>query len=170
MKAGEISRVEMMLKTDLSGPAGANINSRMQEALERRKKALAAVEGVEALMTKAQPGVATASQILEDVEDVLRQINRDYATSSDALSKAITAAGKDVKERQEMEAALNKLKSDPKLSMVEEMEGVIRQAEEVYMNTFALYINFLSMYMNNHNHNNTHVPPPLTQKGTSILA
>jgi myosin heavy subunit len=130
-KAGEISRVESMLKTDLSGPAGEGINERMKIALERRQKALEAVLGVEALMNKAKPGVDVASQLLEDVEDTLRQINRDFATSSDVMSKSITAASKDVKDRTEMTAALNKLKNDPKLSMAEEADSVISIAEEV---------------------------------------
>ena len=49
-KAGEISRVERMIKVDLSGDAGKHINERMQIALERRRQALEAVRGVDVIM------------------------------------------------------------------------------------------------------------------------
>ena len=37
-KAGEISRVEAILRVDLSGEAGVEIDQRMREALDRRRQ------------------------------------------------------------------------------------------------------------------------------------
>lgn len=115
-KAGEISRVEAILKTNLNGPAGTNINDRMRLALERRKKALEAVLQVEALMAKAEPGVENAATVLNDVDDTARQINRDVASALELLAKAGAAATKETKDFNEAVTTLSKIKLDPRLS------------------------------------------------------
>lgn len=51
-KAGEISRVEAILRTDLSGEAGVEIDARMREALDRRRQALEAVDAVQVLLER----------------------------------------------------------------------------------------------------------------------
>jgi len=130
-KAGEISRVEAILKTDMTGAAGLAINERMVMALERRQKALDAVTGVEALMAKAAPGVDMATQVLEDVDDALRQISRDFASASEVLGKGLALVASDAKDFQAASVALDKVKADPKCAALdsEESTGALGAAE-----------------------------------------
>jgi len=115
-QAGEISRVESILKSELSGDSGKHINDRMVLALERRQKALEAVTQVETLMAKAKPGVEAASSLLEDVDDMSRQIVRDLSGASEHLHKALAAKTAAVKEAADAEKALTKVSEDPRLA------------------------------------------------------
>lgn len=130
-KAGEISRVEQILKSDLDGPSGAAINDRMRLALERRQKALEAVQGVEVLMERAGPGVEAANQVLEDVDNASRQVNRDFATASEELNKAQAAASRGGKDVAEATSNVSKLKSNPRVSALQSGETGDEEAAAV---------------------------------------
>jgi len=123
IQAGEISRVESILKSELSGESGKHINDRMVLALERRQKALEAVTQVETLMAKAKPGVEAASSLLEDVDDMSRQIVRDLSGASEHLHKALAAKTAAVKEAADAEKALTKVSEDPRLASLESADA-----------------------------------------------
>ena len=92
----------------------------MQIALERRRQALEAVRGIDAIMARAKPGVEHATQALEDVEDCARQINRDCASATEALDSAAAKATKGANAVRDAAASLAKLKEHHAFALVAE--------------------------------------------------
>jgi myosin heavy subunit len=108
-KAGEISRVERMLKVDLSGETGELINDRMRLALERRRQALQAVQCLEATVARTRSDVEGVSQVHEDIEDCARQVDHDCVLALDTLqsvAKKIEAEDRRVSDARERLAQL----------------------------------------------------------------
>jgi hypothetical protein len=71
------------------------------------------------------------AKVLEDVDDALRQISRDFGSASEVLSKGLALVAADAKAFSAASAALDKVKSDPKCLALdsEEASGALSAAE-----------------------------------------